>query len=170
MMDPFVYRRELTLPKLMIVGTNDRYWVVDAMNLYWDDLVGPKYALQVPNAGHGLDDGRDGALTTLAVFFRHAAAQQPLPTLQWKLANGDSRMTLTMTADPRPLAVRLWTARSTTKDFRDAQWTSLPVESTSGAYEASVTSQDGERTALFGEFQYKSAGLNYSLSTQAYRD
>jgi PhoPQ-activated pathogenicity-related protein len=173
MMDPYVYRQELSLPKLMIVGTNDRYWVVDAMTLYWDGLVGPKYVLQVPNAGHGLDDGKDAALTTLAVFFRHAAAGRPLPKLDWKLTRGERELSLAMTADPPPAGVRFWTAGSTTKDFRESKWTSSPIEASSaaaGTYEASVTTPEGEHSAVFAEFQYEYAGLKYSLTTQAYRN
>lgn len=32
--DPFSYRKQLTLPKLILIGTNDHYWPLDALNLY----------------------------------------------------------------------------------------------------------------------------------------
>lgn len=168
MMDPYSYRKQLTLPKLMVVGTNDPYWVVDAMNLYWDGLEGPKYTLQVPNAGHGLDDGRDAALTTVAVFFRHQAGQIAMPQLDWKYNPQADALQLSMTADPAPIGVRFWTANSEDKDFRDEKWTSKPLDIANGSFSGRHPTGNGH-VAIFGEYQYKLGSLNYSLTTQAYR-
>src|SRR5262249_55727189 len=70
--DPYSYRDRLTLPKLLILGTNDRYWSQDALNLYWDGLKGPKWVLYVPNSGHGLED-RERVFATLTAFIRMVA-------------------------------------------------------------------------------------------------
>lgn len=170
MMDPYSYRKQLTLPKLMVVGTNDPYWVVDAMNLYWDGLEGPKYTLQVPNAGHGLDDGRDAALTTVAVFFRHQAGGLELPKLDWKYAAQSDAVHLAMTANPAPVGVRFWTADSEDKDFRDSKWTSQPLSIANGTFNGNHPKSGQGHVAIFGEYQYKLGALTYSLTTQAYRE
>ncbi|HZD39239.1 MAG TPA: PhoPQ-activated protein PqaA family protein, partial [Terriglobales bacterium] len=54
MVDPWEYRDKLTLPKLIVNGTNDFYWATDALNLYWHELLGKKWVVYVPNAGHDL--------------------------------------------------------------------------------------------------------------------
>ena len=35
MVDPYSYRESLAQPKLILLGTNDRYWPLDALKLYW---------------------------------------------------------------------------------------------------------------------------------------
>ncbi len=170
MMDPFTYRKQLTLPKLLIVGTNDRYWTVDAMNNYWDDLVGGKHVLQVPNAGHGLDGGVEHALTTLAVFFRHCAAGRQLPAFSWKYGNGNKRMTLSLSAGVAPVEARLWTASSRTEDFRESRWESKPLEGSDKNYTGTIPVPGSGHAALFGELRFKFESLSYSLTTQVFRD
>jgi PhoPQ-activated pathogenicity-related protein len=169
MMDPFTYRSRLTLPKLLIHGTNDPYWVVDAMNIYWDDLRGPKFVLQVPNAGHSLKGGRDGALTTLAVFFRHTVSKQPLPKLSWKHSDAGEKLVFTMQAKSDPKAGRLWVAHSPVKDFRKATWKPVPVTLKDGRFTASIPRPKSGYVALFGEMQFEFDGLKYSLSSQIRR-
>jgi PhoPQ-activated pathogenicity-related protein len=169
MMDPFTYRKELTLPKLLIVGTNDPYWVVDAMNLYWKDLEGRKYIRQVPNAGHGLEGGQDRALTTLAVFFRHVVSAQELPDFSWKIGEDNRQLTLTMSASVKPLTVRFWTARSDDTDFRDEQWSSSELFETDSSWVGMTELVMSGHVAVFGEMEFDFSGHPWSLTTLVYR-
>jgi PhoPQ-activated pathogenicity-related protein len=165
MMDPYTYRAQLTLPKLLVVGANDRYWSVDAMNLYWDDLVGKKHIYRAPNAGHGLDDRREDALKTIAVFFRHSAKGTTLPEFEWEPRVEDSTVGLVMKPTGEPRQVQLWTARSKTNDFRESQWNAESVTGSDGVYQAASQKDGQDRVAVFGEAQYEYEGVRYSLST-----
>jgi len=169
MMDPYTYRSRLSVPKLLIHGTNDRYWTVDATRWYWDDLVGPKYVLKLPNAGHGLDPGRELALSTLAVFFQHAAGGTPLPRLTWTHADGGQDLALEVTSSPKPKSARLWFARSDSKDFRDSKWHSQPLEENGTGYLGKLSKPASGHVALFGELQFNLGGLPYSLTTLVQR-
>jgi PhoPQ-activated pathogenicity-related protein len=165
--DPYTYRSQLSLPKLLINGTNDRYWVIDAMNLYWDDLVGEKHVLYVPNAGHSLDGGKENALITLAVFAQHIATQEPLPNISWKHDDDGDRMRLVVHSAPAPKKVRLWVAHSEDKDFRPDHWDSTPISvDGDGAYVAHVEKPTTGHVAFFSEVTHQFGPLEYGLSTQ----
>jgi PhoPQ-activated pathogenicity-related protein len=173
--DPYTYREQLTLPKLIINGTNDRYWTVDATNLFWDDLVGPKYLRYVPNAGHSLDGGREGALTTLAAFAQHIAAGKPMPKLDWKYEEDGGQTRLKIESKPAPESARLWVAHSDTKDFRNAKWEATELRTGEGngdgdGYVGVVPKSDKGHTAMFGEVTYRASPLKYNLSTGLRRD
>ena len=169
MMDPFTYRKQLTLPKLLIVGTNDPYWVVDAMNLYWDELEGQKYIRQVPNAGHDLGGGREDALKTLAVFFRHVAAAHEMPKPSWSVANSDRDLKLTMSSSPKPDTVRFWTAASDDLDFRDDKWTSTVLTATGKDWVGQIEVPASGHVAVFGELEFDLDEHPWSLTTLVYR-
>ena len=59
--DPYSYRARYKMPKLLLLGTNDPYWVVDSLRHYWNDLPEPKLVFQTPNAGHDLARNREAA-------------------------------------------------------------------------------------------------------------
>src|SRR2546430_3639160 len=84
--DPYEYRSRYTMPKLLLLGTNDPYWTVDSLRNYWNDLPGPKLIFQTPNAGHDLAGGKQ-ATETLAAFFQMIADGQELPQMDWKLSD-----------------------------------------------------------------------------------
>ncbi|EAQ82218.1 PhoPQ-activated pathogenicity-related family protein [Blastopirellula marina] len=167
--DPYTYRAQLSLPKLIINGTNDPYWVVDALNIYWDDLPGQKHLLYIPNGGHGLEGGLETALTTLVAFVKHVAADKPLPNLQWQYAQAEEKITLTVRSDVAPKEVRLWSATSGSGDFRPAKWTSTPIVAADGAYVATVDAPQEGFVAMYAEARYQMQGHVYSLTTQIRR-
>jgi len=169
-LDPYTYRYLVRIPKLLVVGTNDRYWTVDAMGLYFDDLVGPKHVLVCPNVGHNLGDRKDFAMTTLGAFVRHAARGQSLPKLEWSVRRDEAELRLTATSDVKPRSVRHWTANSGTKDFRESTWSSQAVKFENGAAAAAVPKSAGRHAATFLEFVYEADELTYSLTTRIYRD
>lgn len=165
MMDPYTYRQQLKLPKLLINGANDRYWSVDATRFYWDELVGPKYLLAVPNAGHGLDGGRDLAFATLATFYRHAITDRPLPELTWKHADAEGDFVLKIRSSAAPQGARMWVVRSSDKDFRDDRWEPQPLQRQEDSFLGRVTRPAQGHVALFGELQFQEDGVPYSLCT-----
>ena len=162
MMDPYTYRNQIKIPKLLINGTNDPYWVVDAMRFYWSDLVGPKYILQVPNAGHNLGEGVEYALQTLAAFFIHAATDTALPAMKWDNSN-DYQLKLTC-ASP-PTKVRFWSAYSDDKDFRNSKWTSSDVKPGKIVYLANIDKPQKGHVAYYMEAIYMINQIPYSLCT-----
>jgi len=163
MMDPYTYRRQLQLPKLIINGTNDRYWVVDAARFYWHDLVGPKYLLEVPNAGHGLEGGRELAIATLCAFFRHVVEGQPMPAIEWDHTEDENSLILRMRSDRPPTNAQLWVAFSENKDFRESRWSPRPMEQHDGQYVGRVDIPLKSYIALFGQFTFQKAGLPFAL-------
>lgn len=119
--DPFAYRARLGLPKLLIFGTNDRYWPLDACNLYWDQLPGEKHLLYVPNQGHGISDTAR-VIGSVAAIHRSRHGGDPLPKLDWEFTETASGVALDVSARGQVDTVRGWVAHAPTRDFRDAVW------------------------------------------------
>ncbi|HEY7671655.1 MAG TPA: PhoPQ-activated protein PqaA family protein [Gammaproteobacteria bacterium] len=164
--DPFSYRELLVQPKLIVIATNDRYFPLDSLNLYWDALVGRKYVLYVPNNGHEIAD-LAYVIRSAAALNRDAADVGPLPTVDWefKRANGD--LALCMAAEPAPTRVRVWIARAPTRDFRAARWEPRKIGVSGrelGAAQVRLPLPASGYAAVFGELEFGRRS-EYSLST-----
>jgi PhoPQ-activated pathogenicity-related protein len=162
--DPYSYRQAFKQPKLIMLGTNDRYWPLDALNLYWDGLPGQKYVLYVPNNGHGLQD-LPRIIGGLTALHRAAQGQLKLPKLSWDLAQNGTTLTLNVRSDTAPARVVAWTAAAPTRDFREARWTSAPAEPASDTYRYTLSIPSTGYAALFGEAMFEDSGTPYFLST-----
>lgn len=165
--DPYSYRDILTLPKLIILGTNDRYWTQDALNLYWDGLKGEKWVTYTPNSGHGLED-RDHVFATMTAFARRIASKSKWPKMDWSYAEipGGST-TLSLKSSMPVKSFRLYSCSSATKDFRDSKWTYETGTGADKAWSASTAPLEDRYLAVFGEAVYElEPGREFTLSTQ----
>ena len=164
--DPYSYREQLTMPKLSVIGTNDNYWVLDAMNLYWDGLPDPKYVLYVPNSGHNLED-RERAISGLTGFYRFVASDRDLPSITWKHSQENDRLQLHYKSDQKTVEARLWVAASINRDFRNATWLSVPAKLLdNGAFVGELILSPTHYVAILGELIFMIDGQPCPLSTQ----
>lgn len=165
--DPYNYRHELKQPKLIIIGTNDHYWPLDALNLYWDDLLGPKYILYLAGNRHRLKDYAR-IVGSINALHQHVANGKVLPQLSWKFTNGDGRVSLKVKSDIPPSRIVAWVASSATRDFREAQWTYYPTQNKGNMHFYDLTLPEAGYTAIFGEAVFddnEDADIPYFLST-----
>ena len=154
------------MPKLLLLGTNDRYWTVDSLRHYWADLPEPKIIFQTPNAGHDLAGGQQ-AISTLAAFFQMVADGEEIPKLEWTMHDGASPH-LHVKVNRTAKAIRRWTADSSDRDFRDERWSrkDLPIRAGSSTADSSAEQPASWYRAFMGEVTLtNSLGNEYKLSS-----
>ena len=166
MVDPYSYRANLGQPKLILLGTNDRYWPLDALKLYWNDLREPKRVLYMPNQGHGLRD-LDRLVGGLSALFRYSARGQALPELAWSFRTPDSNsLELVVEPDRKPRQLLAWSASSLTRDFREAHWSQERCERSPTGFRCRERLSRDHFSALYSEATFKDRGQPiFSLST-----
>ena len=163
--DPFAYRERLSLPKLIVNATNDEYFPLDSVNLYWSGLPGDKYALYLPNEGHDIDDLLT-VVATVNAFHRSAAGLAAMPQLEWEYQLDEAIVRLCLKSDPAPSAWRIWIARSDDRDFRDARWTHIEL----GAADTNAVTYEHARemdayASLYAEPVFLSGDDEFTLTT-----
>jgi PhoPQ-activated pathogenicity-related protein len=166
--DPYRYLRRLTMPKLVLLGSGDQYWTVDASSLYYPALKGPKSLHYEPNADHGLQS-REGTLQALTAFYDTVIKGQSMPQFTWSFQPDG---TFQVVAKDVPVRANLWIAHAPTKDFRlktiGPAWKSQPLTpEPEGVYSGTVLKPEDGFAAYYIEMVYKSPiGFEYSLTTE----
>lgn len=167
--DPYVQRRRYTMPKLILLGTNDPYWVVDSTRHYYRDLAEPKAIHQTPNLGH--DIGRSFPMfRTLGAFAETVMDGKTLPRLTVRKHGGTFQTAeLDFRSSAATHSMKVWTAYSSDRDFRNARWTSTklhPAEGRTLARYRVPLPLNGYRAVMF-EARFKTAsGSEYGLTSE----
>ncbi len=163
--DPYSYREQYTMPILIINGANDPYWATDAGRLYFDDLPSKqKYALYVPNGGHGLGD-YNRVINTMTAFYLMVTGKAKFPsTITATTRKSGERVEVYVEADRQPEKVQVWVARADNLDFRPARWEPIDMHAHGSRWHATVP-MEGKNIAVFAELTYRIDGQTFTLST-----
>lgn len=168
--DPFAYRDRLTMPKFLIHGTGDEFFLPDSSRFYFDELKGQKYLRYVPNAGHGLKDS--DAIQSLAAFYQAIVEDAVLPKFSWEKAGDES---VKVTVVDRPRKVLLWQGHNPkARDFRidvlGPVWKSTELtDQGGGVYIGKVDRPSEGFRAFMVELTYNSSfGREYKFTTPVY--
>uniref|UniRef100_UPI003216F403 PhoPQ-activated pathogenicity-related family protein n=1 Tax=uncultured Draconibacterium sp. TaxID=1573823 RepID=UPI003216F403 len=171
MIDPYSYRKTLTMPKMLFIGTNDEYWPVDAIKNYIDSIPGKNYVCYTPNAGHGLGDKKT-ALTTLSAFFGTAITNEDYPEFDYSISETDGKIKLIIQPMSGKLEdVILWSTASEDRDFRDEEWTENRMNSNTDEeqFKIEIDFPDNGYKAFYVDMKYKAPfGEDYTKSTRIF--
>lgn len=109
LVDPIHFLDQTQAPLLIITGTNDPFWMVDAAQVYLGDLPESARFLCLPNTGHDLQ-GAISPYPTVGEFARRCRDGRLLPELE---------------SVPRD-QIQHWTAYGPNWQFADAIWQQAP--------------------------------------------
>jgi PhoPQ-activated pathogenicity-related protein len=118
--DPYYYRQYLTMPKLMISGASDEFFMLDDYDYFYDDLVGDKYIWIIENAGHGFGGlAAEQLVQMYATFTVSVLEGYARPTVEWTTQYTSTGGSIVMTTDSTPLSVVAYSAISIVPNRRD---------------------------------------------------
>ncbi len=170
MIDPFSYRSNLTVPKMIFIGTNDEYWTIDAIKHYYDKIPGKNLIHYVPNAGHNLGGGKQ-AFEGLSAFFGTTIMNKEYPLATWKVVPANGSLLLEVNPVTTDLVeASFWQTTSSDKDFRNNLWLSRNIKLDSlPIIRVMIPFPKKGFQAFYLDLKYKDPnGGTYTTSTRVY--
>lgn len=154
--DPISYFPRFTMPKLVLLGANDPYWVIDSVRKYWDALPEPKMLRILPNVGHGAL-GEQAAAEAVLSFIRTVIDGDKIPRVDWRYSSNANGLALVSgKGDAKLSRCSLWQATSNSPDFREAKFSELTcrVEPDGSRFKGQFPVEPHGYTAVFGDVEF----------------
>ena len=149
--EPYEFRKVFDMPKLIVNGTLDEFFLPDSWQFYWDSIPGPKALQYVPNGNHGLA-GRYQTENVFS-FFNRVVQDVPLPQMDWSVRPD----VFNVDVDPQEdYEIALWQLTNPkARDFRiwevGKNWQKTPIQKNeTGSYQITAPMSEGY-TASFVE-------------------
>jgi PhoPQ-activated pathogenicity-related protein len=170
MIDPFSYRKNMTIPKMLFIGTNDPYWTVDAIKHYYGEIPGKNMIHYVPNAGHDLGGGEQ-AFQALSAFFATTIMNKTYPVSTWTIDDTSNGAELIVKPETNDLIEAvLWQTTSSDRDFRNNLWMSQNIK-LKDLPNIKLTQEYPKKgyQAFYVDMKYKGPnGGSYTVSTRVF--
>ena len=136
--EPYEFKELFEIPKLIINGTIDEFFLPDSWKFYWNKLPDKKYLQYVPNGNHELL----GTYRTINIisFYKKIINNEDIPVFNWQIEKDKFHVKI----DPKyDYEIYLWSATSEKRDFRIGEigrgWKRYKLEKTfNGNYEISA--------------------------------
>lgn len=164
--DPFVYLKRLTMPKLIVNGSNDPYWVFDSASLYFNKLIGDKRIIYAPNSGHGLDD-RERVVRTISGFYKSVAEGFTLTNVSAKGRMVRNSLVVEGNSVGPVTKVEVWVAVSPIRDFRQVKFIAAEAKRTGDKFEVSIDVPEGKYVGWYADVSQQIASNTVHFSTVA---
>jgi PhoPQ-activated pathogenicity-related protein len=148
--EPYRFRHLFDMPKLLVNGTIDEFFLPDSWKFYWNELPGEKFLQYVPNGNHGLA----GSYRSQNVysFYRSLIKNKPLPKMDWKIDQDSIYIKINSHI---PYEIAMWKAHnSKNRDFRSWEvgktaWKKTPLLlDPSGNYAVKIPKGSGFMASL----------------------
>ena len=160
LVDPYEFRLRLSVPKIIVLATNDEYWTVDSANLYLDDLPGETWLFYIPNARHNFEKNIPAVFqltSTIRAFLKlYPEGKFPKP-------NFEEREGKICVSGGNPVGIEVWYAESEDMDFRDEVWKVMRGER-EGEEFCALVPRSSENLAYFPRAVYEHEGRKFYLS------
>lgn len=163
--DPYSYRERFKMPKMIVNGTNDRYWVIDSAKFYFNDLPGEKMLLYIPNAGHSLQEGINRVITNMVAFYSLVVDKKPLPQVSADVKRSGNKLTVTVSPKSPAVGVKVWYAQSPSKDLRNSRWQAVDAKSSGGKYVAEIDLPESGTIAVIADAEVDVKGRTLNACT-----
>jgi len=119
--DPYEYRQWMTMPKLMISGGSDEFFMPDDYDYFFNDLIGEKYIWIIENSGHSINSSpsANDFWTMLQTFFIGVLQEFSIPKMTWTRTASAEGGSIEVQIPVTPISVTAYSAPSVTPDRRD---------------------------------------------------
>jgi PhoPQ-activated pathogenicity-related protein len=151
LVDPWTGLRVQRAPALIVNGSNDPFWTVDAARVYSAALPQGSAMQIVPNMAHAIGEW-EYRLPTVAAFCARCSGIGVFPTAQFQMLDEERGLRIRGSSNMPPSKMRVWGGVSASRVFTESEFFVDLLEEP----EVFIPRRGGHNQAVWMEFEFES--------------